>query len=423
MRTIQRRINLFMMVAAVIACAEAAHAATYYVSPRGDDRYSCDTAQSDATPKRTFNSAVACLRPGETLVARAGIYNESLIRNVPSGTSWDNVVRITAYSGETVWLRPTSGARVLDFGGSQQYIEFDGINLDGSYVGYDTVKINGASETNNAHHIRIRDAELIGHASDSSVRHQLVLVTAAANGLGCCNQFINLKMHRSGNTDLDHAFYLESSGNLIEWCDISGVTGNGVQFYNQGISTDTNNNTVRYNFIHDLTAWIGRHRGVVISRGRGNKVYGNLIYKVAGPETTVAGIHVGLQASEAEIYNNTVHNATVGIRIDSGVSGVLVRNNISYGNKQGDFQNNGTSTTVSNNLFGVDPAFVDAANLNFRLKSSSGARDKGISLNLVGIDLDGTKRPQGGVHDIGAFEFLSEALPPRPPTNVRIVQD
>ncbi len=90
------------------------------------------------------NAGIGCLAAGDTLLVRAGTYAEEIII-VPSGTSWSNKVRIAAYPGETVWLKPATVANgavcVIWFDGPFHYIEFDGINVDGRpsaglYLGY-----------------------------------------------------------------------------------------------------------------------------------------------------------------------------------------------------------------------------------------------------------------------------------------------
>jgi hypothetical protein len=84
---------------------------TYYVSKDGSDSRSCAQAQSTGTPKQTI-AGLACLTAaGDTLLIRAGTYNEAIIQTqfvslIPSGTSWTNIVRVAAYPGETVWMAP-----------------------------------------------------------------------------------------------------------------------------------------------------------------------------------------------------------------------------------------------------------------------------------------------------------------------------
>lgn len=111
-------------------------------------------------------------------------------------------------------------------------------------------------------------------------------------------------------------------------------------------------------------------------------------------------------------YHNTiVDNGGTGIRIDQGggetVSNTEVKNNISWGNLT-NYTNNATATVESDNLFGIDPQFVDEVGNDFRLTTSSSAKNAGAALAAVTDDYDNNARPFGASHDIGAYEF-SEA--------------
>lgn len=64
-------------------------------------------------------------------------------------------------------------------------------------------------------------------------------------------------------------------------------------------------------------------------------------------------------------------------------------------------------TRQPNDLWGVDPQFVDAAGNNFHLDTASPCIDRGTNLlDLVPDDLDGNARPHGFAYDIGAFEYV-----------------
>jgi hypothetical protein len=54
----------------------------------------------------------------------------------------------------------------------------------------------------------------------------------------------------------------------------------------------------------------------------------------------------------------------------------------------------------------ADPGFVNPAGYDYRLKSTSLARDAGTTLSGVDHDIKGIRRPQGNGHDIGAFEYV-----------------
>jgi parallel beta-helix repeat protein len=127
-------------------------------------------------------------------------------------------------------------------------------------------------------------------------------------------------------------------------------------------------------------------------------VYNNIVYGNAR-----SGIKVDYGAVDARIFNNTVYrNGREGIYIGQGSTSADVINNIAYGNPYNLF-NSGQGTTLNRNLT-TDPRFVDAGSFNFRLRPGSPAIDAGAKIDIVSTDFDGSRRPIGGSHDIGAFE-------------------
>lgn len=424
MKTIQKFLGVLFLIA-YVSSGGVAHAATYYVSKAGNN----SNSGTESLPFLTIGHGVSRMVAGDTLLIRGGVYAESLINNVPSGTSWTSKVQIAAYPGETVWMRPTSGEYVIYLDQTQQYIEFDGINLDNANCQYGIVKIEGWSG-GNPHHIRFKNAELV--YSGDGINNQglngshAVIATASAAGIVGGNEFINLTVHGHGDPgDFAYAYYIQSSDNLIEGGNIYDTGGYGIQLYN-GYGYALNNNIIRRNVIHDIvTSADTRFAGVIVASGSGTKLYNNLVYGIAGnPGTGSAGIYL-YAGSATEVYNNTVYGGTAdGIAIESTAPNAIVRNNISYNNAGGNYRNSSGSTTAANNLIGINPSFVNAGAGDFRPQSGSPAIDAAIAISLVTTDFAGTLRPQGNAYDIGAYEFrVSQSpSPPAPPTGVRILQ-
>jgi len=373
-------------------------------------------------PKLTMNAGVALLSAGKSLGVRTGTYIESLdIGAIPSGVSWNNKVRIANYNGEVVWMKPNSGTRVMDFAGSQQYIEFDGINLDAEFMTNDVVKINAVAVGNAAHHIRFKNCTALGALNPTippNTGAHMFLVTQLAAGLEGGNEFINVTLGRNPGIgdEFSHGFYIQSHDNLVEFCTIDGSiawSGNGIQVFNGQVVGTNFNNTLRYNIIRNLTN-TGRQRGIELgATATGTKVYGNLIYNITGGLAPTAGVRVG--AGTNEVLNNTVYNVNmVGIYNNGGVN-TLYQNNISWFCGSNFVNDVGSVNPASGNNIGdtetgwsfVDPQFVNAAGGNFNIASTSPCRNTGANTSSsVPTSINGVSRPQEGVMDIGAFEFV-----------------
>lgn len=392
-----------LSVIAYFVCGGVAQAATYYVSKAGSD----SNSGTEGSPFLTVNRGVAQLSAGDTLYVKSGTYDEAFINNLPSGTSWSNPVRIAAYPGHTVWMSPTSNnpTFVVEVTQNQKYIEFDGINMNGSAAQYAVIKIEGWSG-GNPHHLRFKNAQVIGDAAHYN--QTIILVASAPNIIGG-NEFINLRVYAGGATDFDHAFYVQSGNNLFDGLDISNFTGGGIHLYN-GYGYDHANNVVRNCVIHDgrATASGQRHWGVIVANGAVNaKIYNNVFYNIPNEGGSSAGIRV-FTGSATEVYNNTSYgNGGYGIAVDSYSSNAVVRNNILYANGLGNYSDGGYATVASNNLTSSDPRFVNAAGHDFSLQASSPAINAGTTISVVTNDRNGTARPQGGVYDIGAYEYVA----------------
>ena len=434
--------------------AQTLHAATYYVSiAAGDDARSCATAANLSTPMRTLNRAVKCLAPGDTLMIRGGTYAESLMDNIPSGTSWASPVTLKAFTGEAVTLRPNLPTGSGDCGkdknlvctwvihfannsvSTQQYIVIDGLILDAINATVNAVKItyNGSNSSKGAHHIRILNSEIKNSYGSAILMGAGFGSTIVAGGY---NEFINNLVHHNGrhgtcNTGVPcppeamadqppgygraHAFYVSSNNNLFERNTVYNNGEYGFHLYN-GYGPGVNNNIVRNNRIYNngLNATrYGRPKGngIILSKGVGNIAYNNIIYGHRGG----TGIQLDYSGSNSRVFNNTIfNNSGYGVYIGAGAPGAKVQNNIAYQNGAGDIVDVGPSTTKGNNLAAADPKFVNSAAFDFHLQSISPAINGGLNLYADGVrtDFAGSARPQTGPFEIGAYEYNGSAPPP-----------
>jgi hypothetical protein len=385
------------------------------VSKNGNNSNTCTQAQNVNTPKITVAAGIACMTGGDTLLIRAGTYNERFT-SIASGSSWSNKVRVANYNGETVWLEPATGEGAVRLNSGQQYVEFDGINMR-THAGNSVFSVSGT-----AHHIRYQNATVENNNSPGGSAS----VFSSTNG----NEFINLDISGIGGP---YGIYIDGGdGALIDGCRIHAVSFGGIHAYSDNRPSPTNlviRNTRIYNITQSHFGGVPDTRlfGILISANNA-QVYNNLIYdlNLPGGRSDNAGITI-YTGSGNKVWNNTIaNNATGGIKIDPGVTNAEVRNNIAWSNTGSAFRNNGSNTQESNNLFGIDPLFANPSGKDFQLTPASRAVDAGASLSSVTTDFSGVARPQGSRPDIGAYEYRGQAAapgPPAPPTGVRIVSN
>jgi hypothetical protein len=392
-------------------------ATTYYVQGGGTG-VNCTQYQTLGTPAPTIAAGRACLSTsGDTLLIRAGTYVEVLAdNNMPSGTSWTNLVRVANYNGESVTVRPTSSSsgRVINFTDNSAYIEFDGINLDATLIA-GAVQLYQFSG-NGPNHIRVTHADIHGGPTFGTIA--VFASTTAAIG---ANEFVANVVHDCGDIDSHHCFYVNSPYLLIDGNTISGFAGAGIHAINSP-DIPTPGVVIRNNDISHPRDTINadkRHWGILIGYYHtGTRVYNNVVHDITSHGSIADGIVTYSYVEDIDISFNTVYNAGAdGIQVDTDAQRTVVYGNISYGNGVSNFLDFGTDTTGSGtNLFGVDPTFVSGT--DFHLQATSAAISAGGCLGTVLSDKDGVSRPQGLGCDRGAYEYLASGSLPGIPANI-----
>ncbi len=389
-------------------------AASFYTSTSGSD----SNSGTSSSPFRTINKGVSILHAGDTLFVKAGTYAEQLSDSIPSGTSWTNAVTIKANPGDIVTIKPPSSAmRVVTFAYGEKYIIIDDFIMDGANMSSDVIKFQNNSGSASANHIRISNSEVMNGAN-------MGILIAADDSVPIqadFNEFINLKVHNNGKGDTTgnhlHGMYIQTNNNLVDGGSYYSNASHGIQV-DSCHGVNGNNNIFRNLKLHDngTTSGTGNPAnsiGIGIYCGNNNLVYNVVAWNNGGnfqanwlPQNTKFYNDVGYKN-----FSSNYGNFFIG----SGANGTLIKNSIGFQGAGSNFVNNAGATS-QNNLFGVDPLFVDAANANFALKSGSPAIDAGQALSEVTTDINGVTRPQGGVYDIGAYEFGGTVSPTASPT-------
>ena len=119
------------------------------------------------------------------------------------------------------------------------------------------------------------------------------------------------------------------------------------------------------------------------------------------------GVQLQIDSGTAHVVNLTVaDNAGTGIYLVPNAP-ITLFNSLSFANSA-DLVEAGPGVTLGNNMSGVDPLFVDAAQGNYHLQANSPARNAATATPPGGLglfDLDGNPRIFGAAPDIGAFEI------------------
>jgi len=347
--------------------SQIAKTATYWASPTGTSSSCVNSATDPGGNYLELYAAVACLRTGDTLMLKPGVYDKYFYNSaIPAGSPGAYTTIRGSTAGRDAILKPSRDNSVIYLGtASQRYIEFANMEINGSGVEAATVKITDdlfdkqkPCADCGAHHIRLRNVLI-----DSGTNDNGFAMGATKNGIlggGPGLEILNSEIRNS-----IYGLYWGGADALIEGNWIHHNPGYGLHFYcgggcGEGLQP-INNNIVRFNLIeNNATSNPFCSNALLFANGANNIAYNNII-RNNGPGACGGGIQIHSYARDIKIYNNVIYNnGAGGIYMGNNTDGTIVRNNIAYLNKRGDFViDGGTNVTESNNLFGVNPGFVN----------------------------------------------------------------
>lgn len=366
--------------AGVTAYATSPTASLYhlYVSPTGSDA----NTGTQTKPFKTILKASAVAKPGTTVHVAPGTYTGGFSTS-KSGTATARI----AYVSDVKWgakiipaLNSKSRRAWINSGSYVDIVGFevDGTNYNGGYRWWIGIGSSGANSTirnNHVHHIATQMSECQSNG-----------------GAGI-------------------------SGGSTVYGDKVEILDNVVHHVGPAYISETNR-CVWFHGIYFQTA---------------GKVKNNVTY-----DNGYAGIALSHDVSNADVANNTVVNNGTGIHLNGAgfyrsptqmIDYMNISNNVITGNKRYAIRTAGTigtHNTYTNNLtynnamgnisvkYGTpsatittNPLFVNPTANDFRVKSTSPAIDKGLATYAPSKDILGVARPQGGRHDIGAYEYVN----------------
>jgi parallel beta-helix repeat protein len=410
--------------------------AQYYVSTAGND----NNPGSSALPWRTLQHAADIADDGDRVTVRQGSYVGFDLRH--SG-ALNAPIEFFAEPGAII----NSPSTVRTRNGEP----LDGINLEGaSHVIIDGFTITGMPEAG---------VRTVGFSNDFATNVTVRNVMTSNNGVwgiftGHVNNLLIESNTTSGSID-EHGIYVSNSGD-------NPVIRNNVSFNNHGSGIHMNGDLSQggdgiisnalisgnriYNNAMPNTAHptLGGGSGINMDGVQDSRIENNLVYNNHASGISLYSIDGAAGSTGNVVVNNTIHQPSDGrwalnIRDESinntAYNNILLNDHQFRGaiNLTADsvagftsnynavisrFSRNDGSTVLTlpnwtmstgqdaNSFVATAAAlFVNAGAGDYRLSSTSPARNAGTSQLAPFGDLNGLPRPAGGAFDIGAYEF------------------
>ena len=412
------RIACAAVFAFALVCARSGGAATYYVSPAGDDSH----PGSAALPWRTFQYAADRAAAGDTVLVRSGTYTG--FRSVSGGEEGAPVV-FSAETGASVVVNSPGPSSWHD-----SAIEIEGCD----WWVVQGLEVTGAAtagiDVREAAHVTVRDCFCHHNGRWGIFTAYADYFTAEGNE--CSYQATEHGIYHSNSADFPVIRF-----NRCHHNQACGIQLNAdPAFPGDGIISQA---LVEKNLVWDNGAAGGA--GVNLASVRdsliaNNLVYGNRAGGIAGWDDG-AGTEWGCKNNR--IYHNTVHMPPEGrwaLNLINGSSGNRVKNNLLiHDGSRGGLEIDSTSLPGLDSDYNVitrvsvddiwmelgdwqagfsqdTHSATDTAAATFRnpgsdyhLLAACFARDRAPAPGGIDDDLEGNPRPRGPAFDLGCYEY------------------
>jgi len=415
---------------------------SYYVASNGGNDSNPGT---EAQPFLTIQKAADSVNANDTVIVKSGTYNERVDINKSSITfkaqgeviingGFDTTADLVKIDGFRVTGANTCGWSRTDY---NIYISGSKVEVTNCYI-YKG-KRGGVKTEVSSNECTIKDNEFYQNGDSGLEIH-------GTNHRIENNNIYDSRCWCDSNADADGIRYF-GSGHVFKGNKIYDITFDSPENkscrphidafqtwdFEDGIA---NNMTFDGNWI-ELTDWqadVEYGKGWEIEGLRDSVIKNNIVKAVCG----LAAVS-GSNNSNLTIVNNTfIGNLNPPCSVGSncwpaalelsGVSGCTAKNNIfvdwayshAYGSSLGGLDNNliywsngqnPPGSPKANDLWGIDPKFVNPSGNDYHLQSSSPAINAGVTISSVTNDYDGNPRPQRSVYDIGAYEYTGVVQP------------
>jgi parallel beta-helix repeat protein len=316
----KRTMRLTALLFASIVCLVplAVGAADYYVAPYGADT-------NPGTPEAPFRTITAALvkvgssqgaGAGSSVEVAAGTYTETLMFNLPSGTSWDQPFTLRARPGEIVTIQGSGETNIYIADGIEYYSVIDGFVFDGSNLWRPQVSIGSCCDPQPGS-VRFQNNTFVNNRSGGFIitGHNVEILNNTVHGgfveFDGCGQ-----VHC-----FEYAFYVVGANNIFEGNEIYDVPSWVFHLYAQPpLNGGPHSNIIRNNVIHDYGFGDPRANGILASSGAGNQIQNNTLYNGSN------GISVWLGCDGCTVLNNSVSNMNRCLEAGDSANNILDNN-------------------------------------------------------------------------------------------------
>ncbi len=428
---------LLIFLSAVFFLSVTASANTYYVSTAGNN----NNPGTEQLPWQTIQYAVDHVSAGDTILVQSGSYAGCRITR--SGTA-NARFTLKAAPGASVLINSLSPANR-----HQSLIEIENFDAVVSYWIIDGFEIaNGARygiDLRFTDHVTVQNCRVYG---------------SRLTGIFLAFCYFPLIQNNESHSNGEHGIYQSNSGdnpvirgNRLHHNFAAGLHMNGDRNFTPG------DGIISFALVEKNIVWengTGGGSGINCDGVSDSIIRNNLLYNNRASGISLYAIDGAEGSSRNRVYNNTIVMPSNGrwcINIPASTEGQTnptgnkIKNNILYNahsfrgaiNTYSDaasgfesdynilvprFSTDGGSSNMNLSQWQArgydlhsatattDQLFIDAAALNFRLKTTSPAQDFGTALTDVTEDIEGVARPQGSKPDAGCYETVQSPQAP-----------
>lgn len=403
-----------------------------YVSTSGNDS---NSGTSSTAPLRTINKAAAKAKPGTVILISPGTYYERVI------------TKVAGSSGAPIVFKGNGGVPTIDgsrYSWSSKSVNYGMFEVHHNYTTLDRLKIVNSATSGvvlNADNVQVLNSE-VAYIQNHGITNRTNRKPDLGYPLIKNITVKYCKVHDTVLSRLGQGISIAADRFLVAGNQVWGTRDIGIDLW-----TGAKHGEVVGNIVRDNPGDGASNIGIYVDGGSHIRIHRNKVYR-NGKGIFVTSEDPNYYTSYIQVYNNVVYDHVNGpglgvwddTPVRAGTQNVLIANNTAVNNKYtlylsgtkhtAEIMNNvgyGTSGSVSNSTSGSTfkihhnvwlssaTGFVSASGKDFRLTSSSPARDKGAAIPSFKDDLGKTysvttdflnlKRVVGSYPDAGAYEY------------------